>query len=81
MQLIIIRIYVDSETDVLGVKYSSISILYFKSVEKLNINSKVEKAEKNNKLITNLVSSESAPGFVQRNNRAIYTRKNKTRLT
>lgn len=37
MQLIINRIYIDSKTGVLGVKDSSISILYFKSVEKLNI--------------------------------------------
>ena len=51
VQLIINRIYVDSKTDVLGVKYTSISILYFKSVEKCG------EAEKNNKLITNLVSS------------------------
>lgn len=37
VQLIINRIYVDSKIDVLGVKYTSISILYFKSVEKLII--------------------------------------------
>ena len=53
---IIIRIYVDSKTDVPGVKYSSISILYFKSVEKLNI-PRCGESRKINKLITNLVSS------------------------